>query len=188
MPACPVSFRFFVLGLLTQQPMSGYDIKRLLESLGWLVGNPSFGSLYPALHALQQDDLVAVDVDSRRNGPTRKIYSITDTGRQRLQEWISRPAGSNASLRAFVMRLILANNYSQAGLITHLHQRRAQVSSDRDALQQMAEALNDKADLEWHLAADYGMAMASSELTWLNSTLERLFQQPLPMEDLKVTT
>jgi hypothetical protein len=31
-----VNFRYFVLGLLHQQPMSGYDIKRLLERLNGL--------------------------------------------------------------------------------------------------------------------------------------------------------
>ena len=36
--------------------MSGYDIKRLLKSLNWLVGSPSFGTLYPTLH----DGLVSV--------------------------------------------------------------------------------------------------------------------------------
>ena len=34
MTAGAVSFRHFILGLLKQQPMSGYDIKRLLKGLG----------------------------------------------------------------------------------------------------------------------------------------------------------
>jgi DNA-binding PadR family transcriptional regulator len=50
----------FVLGLLAQQPMSGYDIKRLLKSLGWLVDSPGFGGLYPALRALLGHGLVTM--------------------------------------------------------------------------------------------------------------------------------
>ena len=46
MAAATVSLRYFILGLLTQQPMSGYDIKRSLKGLIWLIGNPSGGSLY----------------------------------------------------------------------------------------------------------------------------------------------
>ena len=129
MAARSVSLRHFILGLLTRYPMSGYDINRVLKSLGWLVGNPSFGSLYPALHALQEDDLVTVDVDNRERKPSRKVYSITDAGKRNLKQWIDQPAGPNASTKAFVMRLILADSYSYAGLIGQLHQRRAQVAA-----------------------------------------------------------
>ena len=45
-----VKTRHLVLGLLARQPMSGYDIKRFFKSLSWLIGSPSFGSRYPALH------------------------------------------------------------------------------------------------------------------------------------------
>ena len=65
MAGSTVSFRYFVLGLLAQRSMSGYDIKRFLKSLSWLIGSPSFGSLYPALHALLKDELVTVKVAPR---------------------------------------------------------------------------------------------------------------------------
>ncbi len=81
-----VSTRHFILGLLTRQPMSGYDIKRFLKQLSWLVDSPSFGSLYPALHALLKDDRVTVEVIPRQDKPPRKIYTITEAGRQVLQE------------------------------------------------------------------------------------------------------
>lgn len=171
-----VSFRHFILGLLTQQAMSGYDIKRLLKSLGWLVGNPSFGSLYPALHTLLKDGLASVEVVPRQDKPPRKIYSITEAGRQVLQEWVNQPVGSNTSVKAFVMRLTLANNFPHAGLIAHLEQRRTQVAAHHAALQQAAKTLDEGPDLEQHLALDYGMAMATAELTWLDNTLDRFSQ------------
>ena len=182
MSARPVSLRHFILGLLTQQPMSGYDIKRVLKSLGWLVGEPSFGSLYPALHTLLEDGLAVVDVDSRESKPSRKVYSITETGRQALGEWIDRPIGPNTSIRAFVMRLILADNLLQAGLIALLYQRRAQVATHRTALEQRVRALDGGTSSGQRLALGYGLSMATAELEWLDSTLNRLSQQPLPME------
>jgi DNA-binding PadR family transcriptional regulator len=56
MAAGTVSLRYFVLGLLAQEPMSGYDIKRFLKGLNWLIGSPSDGSLYPNLRALLQEE------------------------------------------------------------------------------------------------------------------------------------
>ena len=176
------SLRHTILGLLTQQPMSGYDIKRVAESLGWLVGGPSFGSLYPALNGLEKDGLVTMRLEVRQKKPSRKIYSITDAGRHMLKEWINRPTGSNASLKAFVMRLILADNLSQAGLIAQLYQRRSQITANRAALENSTTLTDDRANSGQRLALEYGLALANAELAWLDSTLDRLSRQPQAME------
>ena len=115
MPTGKVSLRYFVLGLLAQQPMSGYDIKRFLKGLSWLMGSPSSGSLYPALRALLDEGLVSVEIVPGVDKPPRKIYSIEEAGKLELQAWIEQPIVSDASLKAFVMRLLLAGSFSPAG-------------------------------------------------------------------------
>jgi PadR family transcriptional regulator AphA len=181
MTTATVSSRHFILGLLAQRPMSGYDIKRFLKSLSWLIGSPSFGSLYPALHALLRDDLVTVRVLPREGKPSRKIYGITKAGREALAEWINQPAKSSAPLKAFVMRLILADSFTPAGLTAHLQQRRAQVAAHHATLGQAGGAIDEGTGLGQRLALDYGLTLATTELAWLDSILNRL-SQPLPEE------
>jgi PadR family transcriptional regulator AphA len=180
--ASAVSIRHFILGLLTQQPMSGYDVKRFLKSLSWLIDSPSFGSLYAALHALLEDGLVTMEVLSRQDKPPRKIYSITERGRQALQEWMDRPVAPGVSLKAFVMRLILASNLSPAGLVAHLEQRHSQVAAHQLALEQVAQATDDDLDLGERLALGYGLAVATAELAWLDRALAQLSDRPLAAE------
>jgi len=174
--ASSVSIRHFILGLLNRQPMSGYDIKRFLKSLSWLVDSPSFGSLYPALHALLESGLVTMEVVPRQDKPPRKIYSITEAGRQVLQECMGQPVASDASLKAFVMRLVLASNLSHAGLTAHLQQRRTQVAAHQLALERTAKMTDESMDLGERLAFDYGLAVATAELAWLDRTMGRLPQ------------
>ncbi len=154
--------------------MSGYDIKCFLKSLSWLVDSPSFGSLYPALHALLEDGLVTVEVIPRQDKPPRKIYTITEAGRQVLEEWMGQPVAPGTSLKAFVMRLILASNLSHASLIAHLQQRRTQVAAHQLALEQTARAMDESMDLGERLALDYGLAVATAELAWLDRTVDGL--------------
>jgi DNA-binding PadR family transcriptional regulator len=180
-----MNFRYFILGLLAQQPMSGYDIKSFLESLDWLIGSPSFGSVYPILHALLKDDLATVDVVRRDGKPPRKVYSITEAGRLTLREWISQPVEPGVSLKTFLMRLMLASNLSRSELIAHLEQRRSQVAFHRTCLEQDAGAQDESVDLGQRLAFDYGSAAATAELAWLDRTLEWLSQQPLAEEILQ---
>ncbi|MDY7040716.1 MAG: PadR family transcriptional regulator [Chloroflexota bacterium] len=187
MPTDTVRFRYFVLGLLARQSMSGYDIRRFLKGFSWLIGSPSFGSLYPVLHALLEEGLVTVVVFPSEDKPPRKTYTITEAGRQVLQRWLNQPVGSGAPLKAFVMRLILASNFSRAGLIAHLEQRRTQVAAHHADLEQTANKLGE-VDLGQDLALGYGLAIAAAELAWLDSALELLSelpQQPLPTEVVK---
>ena len=182
MTTSTVNVRYLILGLLTQRAMSGYDIRKFFKSLSWLIGSPSSGSLYPALRALLQDGLVTVDVIPSQDKPPRKVYSIAETGKQALQEWVDWPVAPGASLKAFVMRLILASNFSRPGLIAHLQQRRSQVAAHHTNLKQMVKELDERADLGRRLALNYGLAIASAELDCLDDALDQLFKEPLPEE------
>jgi DNA-binding PadR family transcriptional regulator len=178
MASLAVSFRYFILGLLAQQPMSGYDIRRFLQSLGWLLGSPSYGAIYPALHALANDGLVLVDVMSRPDKPLRKIYTITQPGRQALEEWVARPVEAGVKLKSFIMQLILAGDFAQPALVAHLQQRRETVQSHHSTLEQTIQDLGDRANAGQRLALEYGLATSAAEVEWLDDTLARVRVSP----------
>jgi DNA-binding PadR family transcriptional regulator len=117
MPAGVVNLKFLILGLLAQRPMSGYDIKRFMKSFGWLIGSLGGGSLYPVLRGLLEEDLVAVEVIPGLDRPPCKIYGITEAGRRALKSCIQQPVVASSSLKAFVMRLLLADSYEQVGCL-----------------------------------------------------------------------
>jgi DNA-binding PadR family transcriptional regulator len=159
--------------------MSGYDIKRTLKSLTWLIGSPSSGSLYPILRTLLHEELATVEIVPGVDRPPRKIYSITDAGRQALQEWLDQSVVANTPLKGFVMRLLLADRFSTASLAAHLQQRRDQVAGQRASLQEMAVGLEGGTGLGQNLALGYGLALAGAELTWLDGALGELSRQAM---------
>jgi PadR family transcriptional regulator AphA len=167
------SLRSNVLGLLAQEPMSGYDITRLFKDLSWLVGSPSPGSLYPILRALLKEGLVTVRVATRPDRPARKIYSLTDAGRQELEARMDQPVTTDASLKSFVMHLLLTGTVPSNKLVAHLEQRQAQVSARCTDLKQSLGRMKEDADLGRCLTLEYGLTMANAELAWLEKTLAR---------------
>lgn len=169
--------RYLILGLLAQHPMSGYDVRRFLKARSWLISTPSFGSIYPALRALEQDGLVTVDVLSRPDRPPRKSYSITEAGRRTLQVWAEQSAGPGAPLKAFLMRLILADSLSQAGLVAHLTERRSQVAAHQATIEDSHSSVEGGGDLGRRLTHSYELALAAAELAWLDRTLSELSGQ-----------
>ena len=72
------------LGVLTERPMTGYDIKKLFEAGFRHFFVAGFGSIYPALAELAQDGLVTVESVEQDKRPDKKVYRITEAGRQSL--------------------------------------------------------------------------------------------------------
>lgn len=83
-----MSIAFAILGLLTAGPRSGYDLKKLFvesESLHWSGNN---NQIYKALVELHRDGLATREIEQPDEGPSRKLYSITETGRDALRKWL----------------------------------------------------------------------------------------------------
>ncbi len=75
-----------VLRLLVEKPMYGYQIVKELEARSEGYFDLEQGTLYPALHRLEKDGLVDSKWEVVEDGPSRKYYSITDTGRTELEQ------------------------------------------------------------------------------------------------------
>src|SRR6185437_5068584 len=144
-----------ILGLLEEQELHGYEIRRQLrEGLG-LLANVSYGSLYPALARLEAGGAVeAVEPDGapgaatavpptgslsgewavlrarRRAGSrgrrSRKVYRITDRGRVLFAELLAE-GGAPDDARSFGLRLAFARHLAPPSRMALLERRRAQL-------------------------------------------------------------
>lgn len=74
-----------VLAVLDAGPRYGYEIaKQIRERTDGLL-HLKEGSLYPALHAMERDALLASEWLPRDTGPSRKYYRLTRKGRNALK-------------------------------------------------------------------------------------------------------
>lgn len=74
--------KFVILRMVSEKPMHGYEVMQALEEESGGIYKPSPGSVYPTLQMLEDEGLVR----SREEGGGRKIYEITDKGREYLEE------------------------------------------------------------------------------------------------------
>ena len=89
--ATPNRTHFAILGFLTHGPMSGYDIKKLVEESTENFWSESFGQLYPALRRLTQVGLIEKNEEPSLGGRPRHIDNINDRGRAALTAWLREP-------------------------------------------------------------------------------------------------
>ena len=74
-----------VLKMLALEPMNGWAIGQRLKQLSSDILQVSDGSLYPALHKLEQEGWVTSEWRPSENNRRAKFYSLTRAGRKQLQ-------------------------------------------------------------------------------------------------------
>jgi DNA-binding PadR family transcriptional regulator len=158
-----------VLGLLKEQEMHGYELKRQLADVFGLSGAVSFGSLYPALARLEAAGAVRVveplDVGRRR----RKVYGITPAGAAMFDQLLMTSQGAADDERAFHLRLAFARYLPAEARLGMLEQRRA-VLGERLA-HMAARARARRNDHYLRVVADRQQEALRRDVTWLEDLI-----------------
>jgi PadR family transcriptional regulator, regulatory protein AphA len=77
-----------ILGMLAWRPMSGYDIKAIVDHSTRFFWAASYGQIYPELQRLAEAGLVKGKAESG-SARRRTVYSLTGSGRKALREWLA---------------------------------------------------------------------------------------------------
>lgn len=144
--------------------MSGYDIKKQVQSALGAVTNASYGTLYPALHKLLEEGAVKVREVPQKTRPMKKVYQITGDGRQELLGWLAQPFEDDRPQREFLIKLYLATKLAPEQMLTLVTARRVQ----KEAICQSLNVDKDMADdprQVWMI--NYALSMCKAELDWL---------------------
>jgi transcriptional regulator len=74
-----------ILKILALEPMHGWAVSRRLKAISNDVLQVSEGSLYPALHKLEQEGWIKAEWKQTENNRRAKFYSLTRLGRRQLE-------------------------------------------------------------------------------------------------------
>jgi transcriptional regulator len=74
-----------ILKTLTREPLHGWDVAKRMLQLSNDVLSVQQGSLYPALHRLEQQGWIAAEWKETAHGRSAKFYRLTREGRQQLE-------------------------------------------------------------------------------------------------------
>ena len=107
--------RYPVLALLADQPAHGYEIRRGLEDrFGSVIAPLNAGQVYTTLQRLTKDELVADDAVAQTGKPDKRVYRLTDAGREALEEWMTTASAPTRLRDDFFMKLVFAHSMGLA--------------------------------------------------------------------------
>ena len=106
-----LTLEYILLGLLREQPDHGYALFERVQStpelsLIWQVKR---SKLYYLLEKLADEGLLSSQVEQGEGYPDRKIYHLTESGRDAFQRWLLEPVSVSRYVRiAFLSKLYFA--------------------------------------------------------------------------------
>jgi DNA-binding PadR family transcriptional regulator len=86
-----MSLPHILLGLLGEEPRTGYDLARAIREDLDAIWRAEFSQIYPALARLRRAGFVHLKVLGPRRGPRRNLYRVTAAGRRELKRWLALP-------------------------------------------------------------------------------------------------
>lgn len=79
--------RYAILGLLNRKDMTGYDLTKEFQAALSEFWYAKHSQIYPELKILAKDRLVDFKTEITGNVLEKKVYSITELGREELLKW-----------------------------------------------------------------------------------------------------
>jgi DNA-binding PadR family transcriptional regulator len=159
------------LGLLQQEPLHGYRLKQDLERFISGCISVNYGAIYPLLKRLEQQGMLTLSYAEGEGGGKRKIYAITEKGRERfLEKMLEHPQESWVNARSrFMIKFVF---------FSHLHgQQRIKLIEHRLAVcqsrlrEQKRELKPD--DYYFATAFDRYVSVIENEIAWLKVQLDQ---------------
>ena len=173
---------YVILGLLAEQPLSGYQIKKLVDIRFKFFWSESFGQIFPALKSLSAAGLVAECETEHTDGRAAKKYQITPAGKDALIAWLSQPV-EKESLRLEILLKTYFSNYAAPGvMLNHLaafEQSHAQQLQILGLFQKELERIPDEDENHREVlrVIDFGQKVNRAYLDWCRETREYFEQK-----------
>ena len=104
-----MSIKFVILGYLSWSSLTGYDLKKIIsdsETLPWSANN---NQIYKALVQLHDEAWVTKIIEDQVGAPAKHVYTITDSGRKALYEWVGGKPELPQTKKAFLHQLMWAD-------------------------------------------------------------------------------
>jgi DNA-binding PadR family transcriptional regulator len=164
-----------VLGLLSESPMHGYELRKRLSGLLGTFRAFSYGSLYPTLRRLseagwitEESPLDAPDGGRSRRG--KRVYRLTAEGKEHFAELLGEVGPDAFDEEGFGARLAFFAQTRSDIRLQILEGRRRRVEEQREQHRRSSKA-GDRVDRYTQQLHEHGLESVDREVRWLEELI-----------------
>ena len=166
---------YAILGFISKQPASGYDIKKQFAANAKWYWSESNAQIYPILKRMEAKGCLSSYIDNSSGARQRRIYSITDQGIEKLNAWLQQPVEPTTHREEFFLKFNLSEHLDISYRIQQVRQFQKTIETQLDLIQQQ-RAKNSDTDNNpsLTLSQEYAAAVWQAKADWCAQTLATL--------------
>jgi DNA-binding PadR family transcriptional regulator len=171
-----------ILGVLTIDAMSGYDLKKAIDaSVGYFWG-PAKSGIYAVLPRLVASGLATSREVAQSGRPDKRVYRITAAGRRALRSWIAEtPAPPDPDRNPLLLKLFFGSLAAPEVLAEQIRERRVEAERLDQALDEFDREA-DPDDLYGSLTREWGHEYARAVGRWARKAEAALARAAAPAD------
>ena len=169
-----------ILGLLCHEELTGYEIKKRINTTLKYFWSASYGSIYPALNDLVNRGLATKREDTK-NKRNKLIYTITENGHKYLKEWLVLPVEKDELRYETLLKLFFGNEQGEQQSISHIgmfeEKTKKELQDLLEAEKKLKDCLNDDAAHKYYLlTVEFGIKTYRTYLDWCKEAKKLLME------------
>jgi len=171
--------QFAILGMLTLEPMSGYDFRKASEQCLGFFWQESYGQIYPTLKKMSEKGYLSQSREKTEGKPDKNVYSITKKGAEAFSKWLDQQTRIEPKKNELLLKLFFG------GKKDHHEQIRELESIKKTHEKLLAELKNIE---DWHIenydhhaltpywlvTIRFGIHRVSAMINWCGESIEAL--------------
>lgn len=179
-----MSLKYALLGFLNYKEMTGYELKQIFDKSVQHFWSANLSQIYPTLSQMEKEGLLVMEVEYQESRPNRKVYKITEAGREELKNWLKEPKEKHPIREPFMVQVFFGAHIGREKLLD-LMRRQLKMRSDqlseyrqyKEHFREIVPADSYKKDaVFWEFTLDAGIKHGEAEVEWLGEAIKKLEQ------------
>lgn len=176
-----------VLGLLHEQPLHGYELRKRLSGVLGAFRVVSYGSLYPCLRGLVERGWIGEAPPASSSASTSKrariTYELTAEGKEHFQTLLGQAGPAAWEDDTFDVHFAFFGRASRDVRLRILEGRRSRLEERLDAARTGSRERRERADAYTAELQRHGLESTEREVRWLNELIETELTAPAEPTD-----
>ena len=175
-----------ILGLLSEAPMHGYELRKRLSTLLGAFRAFSYGSLYPSLRRLQEAGWIDEEAPleepaggfSGRSRRGKRVYRLTAEGKEHFAELLAEVGPDAYDDEGFGTRLAFFAQTRSDIRLQILEGRKQRMTEQADGMRSSLARTRERLDRYTLQLQEHGLESADREVRWLTELIETERRSP----------
>ena len=177
-----------ILGFLNYHPYTGYDLKKIFDTSVQHFWQADQSQIYRTLSRLTEKGFAEMETVHQDERPDRKVYEITQAGKEELRSWISGPPPMGKPRSAPLIQVFFAGQLSDEEILLKFEGYAATMRAILNSYNQIEDQIGPfREDVEfsrehffWLLTQENGIRGMQANLEWAESVIQRIENGEVP--------